>query len=125
MTGIRAGVVSLLVDIDWDRSVFPTRLFHQDGKPFTDEDNGLVGIATFAEIEAAKRYLEAVVAFAEQDYQQWNRVVELTVPYFAPPDVSTLGDVMALMAPDELAELRQILDAIAPDGHLFMPDPSP
>jgi hypothetical protein len=84
-----------------------------------------------AEWEACDLYFQALLEFSATQAEHARQVVKMAAPYYAMPEVTTLADVQARMSDAALAALESHLDAIAPDGTLFLPnarptkDPSP
>lgn len=121
MTTVRADVVALIIDVE-DMFAYPNLRRISTGQPLTPEEVALAGSATRVEMKAKLDYLALVLAQAEADLRDEQRIGELVEPYFARlgPD-ATLGDVEKLMTPEELAEYMEIMDRQAPDGYLFIP----
>ena len=67
----RPEVVALLTDFDVERTGSQQRFVHRDGRPFTEEEAGLLGTATDEDMRAAARELAGVP----------ERLAELLLPY--------------------------------------------
>lgn len=124
MTAVRADIVALIVDIDLEKSTWPSVLVHHDGRPFTEDEAQLVGEAGRAELAAAAQYASAAMEYHEGMLAAYDRLEELTEPYFNRlPPYATLRSVRALMTPAERAELAELMDRLAPDGELHLRGP--
>jgi hypothetical protein len=119
VTTIRPEVVSLMVDVDHAASDFPGRLIHQGGRPFTKDEADLVLSATWDEVQAARDYFEGALEIVNSQAADYERLGELTRPYFdqAGPG-ATFADLAPLMTPEHLAEFLALQGRLAPDGYI-------
>jgi hypothetical protein len=75
----RPEVVALLTDFDVERTGSQQRFVHRDGRPFTEEETGLLDSATDEEMRAAAGELAGAP----------ERLAELFLPY-----IHTVADEM-------------------------------
>ena len=75
----RPEVVALLIDFDVERTGTQQRFVHRDGRPFTEEEAGLLGSATDEDMRAAASDLAGAP----------ERLAELLMPY-----IHTVADEM-------------------------------
>lgn len=121
MTTANSAIVALLVDVDPTKGQFPVRCFHKDGRPFTAEEQELILDTSILEYEAAKRYMQAKVEYAESSYADSKRLGELLRPYWESHGRHLkAGEIRELMTPEEQAEYDGLVDRMAPDGTLIL-----
>lgn len=118
---IRPEVVALFAGIS-NLDSGPNQWQHADGRPLTRDERELALSATYDEIQAVMDYSMRVVEHREEQAAAWNRITELTAPYFAGlPEGTHMARVLPLMTAAERAELVGLMDLVAPDGTYVPP----
>lgn len=120
-SNIRPEVVALLADLNL--AGHPDNWSHTDGRPLTPAERDLVLSATFAELEALLDYTKRAMDHAEEQAAAITRIGEITAPHFAGlPAGSRMADVMPLLTDAELVEIDGLMELVAPDGYVFIPN---
>jgi hypothetical protein len=82
---IRPEVVELLVSAS-ERSVFPQRLAHADGAPYTREEQALADSATDEEREITRKLIDAHVDHARRQEEDLTVIYDIARAATVPPD---------------------------------------
>ena len=119
---VRPATVALLVGLDLNGSLDPRNWTHPGGQPLTADELATALDATFPEIQAVTDYLRRAEEHTREQADAIKRIGTIAQPYLAQlPKGSPMRDAMALMTPAELAETRQLMDLVAPDGTVAIP----
>ncbi len=117
---IRPDVVALFADVDWyGHQDDPTRPYHRDGRPFTRAEHILLisitpeeRTAGFAQMKREDDWLREVDAMRET-------FVALVRKYLAElPEGSVVGDAVAIMTAEDLAEYERLLPIVTAQDSL-------
>ncbi|QCX77209.1 hypothetical protein C9F11_17785 [Streptomyces sp. YIM 121038] len=110
---VRADVVVLLTEVDYDRHDDASRLYRCDGSPFTAAEHALLSTATRAEFSAANAQMRLENEWAHELDAMKEAFVELLMKYFPRlPEGSTVSDVVGIMTDEDYAEYERLLPIV-------------
>lgn len=118
---VRPNVVALLAGLDLSRGG-PDDWTHLDGTPLSPQERALAGSATRNDLQAVRDYAANVASLANERVFDMARIAELTAPHFTRFPDATMGEVVAYMSEPDRVEFLTIMDRIAPDGMIEIPE---
>ncbi|MFD4261487.1 hypothetical protein ACFWR9_28650 [Streptomyces sp. NPDC058534] len=120
-TQARPEIVVLLCDTDVERRLETGKWYHLDGRPFSKDEQSLIGKVTrddFAEARTQHKRYEDYLRTMDEAPDALNQFL---APFMERLDVKILGNAVELMNEDERAELDRLLRPIVDPIRPFTP----
>lgn len=114
-------IFALLCDSNFKRRDDTRTWSHRDGRPFSKEEQTLVGRATIAEFEEFSAQHDRYMKYAETVVDAPEVLHRFLAPFMEQLTKKNLGNAVELMSKDELAEFNRLLALVDEPIRPFTP----